>query len=303
MQVSDLAFEVGQASSISILEDWMTCTTRHRRDSRMGWRLMILVCLLMVLPAALRAQESEEFDQYKLRIGGFWFYSQPTGTVQGHVDQYPVNFQTDLGFSNYSTGLGFVDWKFTHKNHLYVQLVPLFSSKEYVLNRTITFQGQTFEVGAQVNSQLHAFFVAPGYQYDIIRRKRGHWGLAAQIDLFKSTAKISASGQVNGGGTVSGTRSASGALLAPIPVAGPQFRLYLTDSPRVFVEGNLYGMYFFGYGSFVSTAADLGVTLQKHISLNAGYQLASHLTVNGTEDRLALQLSQKGPVVGMEFSF
>jgi hypothetical protein len=37
--------------------------------------------------------------------------------------------------------------------------------------------------------------------------------------------------------------------------------------------------------------------------LNAGYQLASHLTVNGTQDRLALQLSQKGPVVGMEFSF
>jgi len=71
----------------------------------------------------------------------------------------------------------------------------------------------------------------------------------------------------------------------------------------VFIEGNVYGMYFFGYGSFVSSAGDLGVTLQKHITLNAGYQLASHLTVNGTQDRLALQLSQKGPVVGMEFSF
>jgi hypothetical protein len=33
--------------------------------------------------------------------------------------------------------------------------------------------------------------------------------------------------------------------LPPIPVAGPQFRLYLTDSPRVFVEGNVYGMYLF----------------------------------------------------------
>jgi hypothetical protein len=269
----------------------------------MYWRLIALVCLLLVVPVALRAQESEEFDQYKLRIGGFWFYSQPTGTMQGHADQYPVSFQRDLGFSAYSTGMGFLDWKFTHKNHLYVELVPLFSSKQFVLNRTITFQGQTFDVGAQVNSQLHAFFVAPGYQYDIIRRKRGHLGLAVQFDLFKSTAKISAIGQVNGGGTIVAGTSASGSLLAPIPVAGPQFRLYLTNSPRVFIEGNVYGMYFFGYGSFVSSAGDLGVTLQKHITLNAGYQLASHLTVNGTQDRLALQLSQKGPVVGMEFSF
>ncbi len=62
-------------------------------------------------------------------------------------------------------------------------------------------------------------------------------------------------------------------------------------------------MYFFGYGSFVSTAGDLGVPLQKHISLNAGHQLASHLTVNGAQDRLTVPLSQKGPFVGMEFSF
>jgi hypothetical protein len=62
-------------------------------------------------------------------------------------------------------------------------------------------------------------------------------------------------------------------------------------------------VYLFGYGRFVSTADDPGVTLTKHITLNAGYQLASHLTVNGTQNRLGLQLSLKGPLVGMEFSF
>ena len=123
------------------------------------------------------------------------------------------------------------------------------------------------------------------------------------MDLFKTNAKITALGSVSGGGSASGSYSASGSLLAPIPVAGPQFRLYLTNSPRVFVEGNVYGMYFFGYGSFVSTADTIGVTLNKHISINAGYQLASHLTVNGTSDRLGLQLSQKGAIAGMEFSF
>jgi len=56
-----------------------------------------------------------------------------------------------------------------------------------------------------------------------------------------------------------------------------------------------------GYGSFVSTAGDIGVKLSKHSSMNAGYSLASHLTVYGAQDRLSLQLSQKGPSVGMEF--
>jgi hypothetical protein len=263
----------------------------------------ITLLLLLAFPALLRAQQNEEFDQYKLRLEGFWFYSDPTGTIKSHADSVPVDFSKDLGFSNYSTFSGGIDWKFTHKNHIYLVLTPLFTSKQFTLSRTITFQGQTFNVGAHVNSDLHSFFVAPGYQYDVIRRRRGHLGLGVQVDLFKSTAKITAAASVSGGGTASGSYSASGSLLAPIPVAGPQFRLYLTNSPRLFVEGNFYGMYFFGYGSFVSTAATIGISVNKHISLNGGYQLASHLTVNGTQDRLALFLSQKGAVAGMELSF
>jgi hypothetical protein len=275
----------------------------HPLASTMRFLLGLAVLASVSVVFAGRASGQEEFDEYKLRLVGYWFFSNPTGTVQAHTDSVPVDFHRDLGFNSYSTGGGMVDWKFTHKNHFYVVLVPLFSSKQFILSRTITFQGQTFNVGAQVNSQLHAFYISPGYQYDIIRRRRGHLGLGVQMDLFKTNAKITAVGSVTGGGSASGSYSASGSLFAPIPVAGPQFRLYLTDSPRLFVEGNLYGMYFFGYGSFVSTAGDLGVTVNKHISLNAGYQLASHLTVNGTQDRLSLQLSQKGPVVGMEFSF
>lgn len=268
-------------------------------------RLLTLVTFvaLLAVPATVRGQASEEFDNYKVRLDTFWFYSYPTGTIQGQGDTVPVDFHKDLGFNPYSTFSGMVDWKFTRKNHFYLVIDPLFSSKTTTLNKTITFQGQTFEVGAQVNSELHAFFIAPGYQYDIIRRRRGHLGIGVQFDLFNSTAKISATGQVNGGGAVSGTASASGSLLAPIPVAGPQFRLYLTNSPRLFVEGNVYGMYFFGYGSFISTADTIGVTLSKHVSVNAGYQLASHLTVNGTSDRIGLRLSQQGALAGLEFSF
>jgi len=256
--------------------------------------------LLLALPVRLRAQQSSDFDEYKLRLDTYWFYSNPGGSVQGSSDEVPVDFQKDLGFNGYSTFAVRADWKFTHKNHFYVALSLFNTSRETILDRTITFRGQTFEVGTSVRSDLHAFLVAPGYQYDIIRRKRGHLGIGVQVDLFDTSAKITgAAGE--GGGVV----SAKGSLLAPIPVAGPDYRIYLTNSPRVFLAGNVYGMYFFGYGNFVSTTDVLGVTLNKHISLSAGYQLGSRLVVNNSAsaNRIGLRLTQQGAIAGAEFSF
>ena len=195
-----------------------------------------------------------------------------------------------------------MDWKFTRKNHLYVVGEALDQSRVATLRRTIVFQGQTFNVGLVTKASFSAPVIAPGYQYDFIRRKRGHLGLGVQIDVFNANASFFAAAQVNNNNQAV---SAKKSLLAPIPVAGPQFRFYLTNSPRVFVEGNLYGMYLFGYGNFISTTDNIGLTINKHLSLDAGYQLGSRLNVNvdTKNDRLGLNLTQKGPIVGLEVSF
>jgi hypothetical protein len=174
-----------------------------------------------------------------------------------------------------------------------------------VLQRTITYEGQTFNAGLTTHSQLSAPTIAPGYQYDIIRRKRGHLGLALQMNLINASATISSAAQVTGNGTHYDAISASASLLAPIPVAGPDFRLYLTNSPRLFVEGNLFGMYLFGYGNFISTAGDVGLSLTKHLSVNAGYQLGSRLIVtnNSASDRIGINLRQQGAIAGLQLSF
>jgi len=151
-------------------------------------------------------------------------------------------------------------------------------------------------------ANLSAPLIAPGYQYDIFRCRRWHLELAVQFNLFNSQASLFAPAQVN---TNNQVISAKKSLLVPIPVAGPHARFYLTNSPRVYVEGNLYGMYFFGYGNFVSTSDNVRVTLTKHLSVNAGDQLGSRLNVNvdRKKDRLGLSLTQKGPIVGAEVSF
>jgi hypothetical protein len=260
-----------------------------------------LVALASILAVPAFAQ-SEDFDSYKIRIDAGWVYSSPSGSLQGSADNGTIDLQKDLGFNGYSTVIGKVDWKFTRKNHLFFVATPFNTSHQTILNRTITFQGQTFNVGLTTQSNLRSNLYAPGYQYDIIRRKRGNFGLAVQMDLFDASAKISATAQAGNGGR---TQSASGSLLAPIPVAGPEFRLYLTNSPKLFIEGNVYGMYFGGYGNFVSTVGSLGYSLTKHISANVGYALGSRLVVtnNASSDRIGIRLTQQGALAGAEFSF
>lgn len=273
----------------------------HRSHLRGGVTLAILAFALVVTNVS--AQQSEEFDNYKLKIDAAWFYSNPTGTVKAQSDSQPIDFHRDLNFGSYSTFAGKIDWKFTHKNHFYVVIIPLWSSKTTTLSRDIIWDGNPIHVGSVVQSELHSVEAALGYQYDIIRRRRGHLGVAVQIDLFNTTAKIAAAAQVTGDGTQQAAVSASKSLLAPIPVAGPEFRLYLTNSPRVYLDGNVYGMYFFGYGNFISSAGDIGITLSQHVSVQAGYALGTRLDVKGTSSRIALDLTQKGPLVGLEFSF
>ena len=65
--------------------------------------LFVSSFLLLAFPAGLRAQQSDDFDQYKVRLDTYWFYSNPGGSDQGDSDEAPVDFQKDLGFNGYST--------------------------------------------------------------------------------------------------------------------------------------------------------------------------------------------------------
>jgi hypothetical protein len=277
-------------------------SSRYTDALRIGfWLLLMQLLLATVVPCV--AQNDTEFDSYKVRIEGFWFYSNPSGNIQGSTETGNIDLQKDLGFNSYSTFSGKLDWKFTHKNHFYLVGSSFDQTRQHMLTRSVVYQGHTFDVGLSTRAHLSAPMIAPGYQYDILRRKRGHLGLGVQIDLFDASAKLSAAAQVVNGMQHPAV-SASGSLLAPIPVAGPEFRLYLTNSPRVFVEGNLYGMYLFGYGNFLSTADDIGFAITKHLSVNAGYQLGSRLIVNNkNNDRIGIHLTQSGAIAGMELSF
>jgi len=123
------------------------------RLERFAFSLLVL-CAIAV--PKLAAQSTEEFDSYKLRLAGDWVYSTPTGTFQGSADtdKGAIDLTADLHFNSYSTLWAGLDWKFTHKNHIYVFGSRLTSSNETVLNRTIILAGKTFDAGLTVQGKL-----------------------------------------------------------------------------------------------------------------------------------------------------
>jgi hypothetical protein len=268
----------------------------------MGMRTKLLLAVTMfVVGAVAPCHAQDDLDNYKFRLDGDWWFSHPTGYfgAQGSNNYFHVNH--DFGFGNYSTFTGRADWHFKHKHHFLFTVSPVNNTKTHDLSRTIAFQGQTFDLGAQTTAKLRAYNFAPGYEYDIIRRNHGFFGIEADFNLLDTEASLRGTGTVNG---ITATRYASKSFFAPLPAVGPIFRWYpLHDSNRFSLFGSFRGMSFFGYGNFLASSGGINVGLTQHLMFQAGYQLGSRLSVHGTSDQIAVQLTQKGPTAGLEYSW
>lgn len=275
---------------------------QKRSTHALRWCLALLM-LLTTAPVARAGDQHDEFDSYKVRMDGSWFYSKPTGHFSSQGNTGLLDLSQDIGFRSYSSGLGKLDWKFTHKNHFYFVYSNFTQSKDVVLNRTITFQGQVFNINSAATGSLDSRIYIPGYQYDIIRRKSLTLGVQVQLNITDIAGKLFAGAQVNNG-IPQNAQFSSGRVRVPLPVAGPTIRWYLIpNSGRLFVDANVLGMYFFGYGNYVSSMGTLGFSLAKHIAIRGGYSLGSRYEIKTRNDRLGMTLSQHGALAGLEFSF
>jgi hypothetical protein len=270
-----------------------------RTINRSPVKVLVLACFLVSASSIARAEEGD-LDSYKLRTTASWWYSQPSGHFNGKNNTGEFDLSKDFHFGSYSTFTGTLDWRFKRKHHLLFSTSPVSYSKSATLLRTITFQGETYNVGTQATSDIHSFSFAPGYQWDFIRRNHGYVALLTQFYLLNTSAKLTGTVVVNG---QSATRSTSGSFLAPLPVIGLHGRWYPLDSNRLSLDGTFNGMYFFGYGDFYSARAIVGVGLSHHWKAIAGYQMGTRLSIHGGSNNIGIRLTQKGPVVGIEGSW
>jgi len=264
------------------------------------WALTLFVCLVA---GATSAAQEEEFDNSKSKLQLNCWVSAPSGYFNGKDGQGYFDLQRDFGFGNYATFSGKWDWRFKRKHHLLFAVNPVLSSTTSTINRTIEWQGQTFDAGASVESSVRSLIFTPGYQYDFLRRRSIWLGVLVNVNLTYTDAKLKASGAVTGGSSsASGSKQASGSLFVPLPAIGPVFRWYpIPHSAHFYLDGALTGMSFFGYGDFISANAVLGFPISRHWDARIGYIMGSRLKIHGSSDHIAIRLTQKGPVFGAEY--
>jgi hypothetical protein len=270
----------------------------------MGGRIKIILAVAILLVIGVEvgyASDSRDVDNYKWRVDGSWWFSHPSGTFGVSGSDNYLNLNQDFGFDSYSTFTGKIDYRFRRKHHLLFSFSPVNNSRTVIINRTIEFQGQTYDVGSQLSASLKSLNFSPGYQYDIVRTNHGFLGLEVDFNLLDTEATLSGSGSVNG---QVAARSSSKSFLAPLPTLGPTGRWYpLHNSNRLSLEGSARGMYFFGYGDFVTARGSIGVGLTNRLVLRAGYEMGSRLSIHGTADQIAVRNTQKGPTAGIEYSW
>jgi len=253
--------------------------------------------------AAAARSSDDEFDNSKCKLQLNGWASTPSGYFNGKNGNGYLDLQRDFGFGNYVTFAGKLDWRFKRKHHLLFVATPVISSRTTTLNRTITWQGQTYDVGARVNTDISSLFFTPGYQYDFFRFRQIWLGFLVNVNLAYTKATLKTTGSVTGGSaSAAATTSSSGSLFAPLPAIGPTFRWYpIPRSPRFYLDAALAGMTFFGYGNFVSGNAVLGFPIGHHWDARAGYLVGSRLKVKSSNSDIAIRLTQKGPVFGLEY--
>ena len=265
----------------------------------MGKALVLVFILFSVVPQV--HADGDDLDDYKWRGTAFWWFSRPSGFFDGKANSGSFDLRRDFGFGDYSTFTGNIDWRFKRKHHFIFGTSPVKSSRTVTLSRTISFQGETYNVGTQSTADIKSFAFVPGYQYDIIRRNHGYLALATQLNLLNTKATLSGTVTINGQNAM---RSSSGSVLAPLPIIGPRVRWYpLQNSNRLAFDGFLQGMYLFGYGDFWSGRGTVNIGLSHRWKLTTGYQLGTRLSIHGSNDRIGIRLTQKGPVAGLEASW
>jgi hypothetical protein len=274
--------------------------------NRTAWReLGKAAVLLLLLFCGLRPvfADGNEVDPDRLHVRANWWFSLPSGYFKssGREGGDQIDLHRDLGFGSYSTFSGSVDWRFARKHHLLLLASPVNSSRRTTLTRQIDWQGDTYDAGVTVDTDVHSFLFAPGYEWDFLRRSQWALGLMAQLNILDTSATITGTASVNG---QSATRTSKGSLIAPIPAVGPRVKFFpIPDSRKFDVDAGLQGMYLFGYGDFWAGRAMADFAFARHWYASAGYQLGTRLSVHGGENQIGIRLTQKGPVAGVMASW
>lgn len=259
-------------------------------------RIAVIACVLAVSAGAAEAQfnvsDPAPGENFNVEIGAMLW--QPTPTLIVQTGALAAFGSTRVDFVN---EFGIEDKRFTEyrivakagrKHKLRFGYIPIIYSETATLTRTITFGDRTFTVGTPTTADLEWKMWKAGYEWDIVARDRGFFGVIGELKYNEINASLT---------SAFGVEAAQ--AKAPVPTVGVIGRGYphkmvsitgeftgfkMPDSLSEEFEASLYDFDIYATVSF-----------GRHVGVQAGYR---SLTADYLVDEDAGELKMKGPYFG-----
>ena len=244
--------------------------------------LIFLFCMSPMTAIQTHAQEPEYIwsinnslwngpnvgEDYTIELtGGLW---EPTPAVVVSSEQFgilgsTIDFRRDLGLSRRQQPDFRLTFKTGRKHKLRVSVTPIAYSQQVQLEQPLVFQGIAYDVSETGSSALQWNAWRFGYEYDVISRDRGYFGLLFEAKYPQLEASLT-----------SPDAHEYVRAKAPIPAAGAILRLYPTRFTPVtaeFTGFKLPASYSDNYrAQYVEFDVFTTINLSRMIGVNLGYR-------------------------------
>jgi hypothetical protein len=170
--------------------------------------------------------------------------------------------------------------------------LPVRYDADAVIQRTITFRGQTFTIGAPATTEIKWDIWRFGYEWDFVSMDRGFVGVVGELKYNRLDASIDSPALA---------RAATTEQKAPVPTIGVAGRGYL--HPMISIGAEFTGLKW-DQDDFDATFLDFdlngAVTFGRYIGVQGGYR---SVTVDYFIDDDVGDLQLKGPYIGVIAKF
>lgn len=239
--------------------------------------------LTILAPLGL-AQE----EDFRIELTASAWRAAIEGTVQS--GGLPIALHGDLNLQDQWTFFGKLVLKPGRRHRINIEGSPYDFSGTSTLSRTITYNGRTYTFNDTVASEASLDYLFAGYQFDLISRDRGHFGLEAGGAYLNGTGTIRS--------LTTGTVAAHSQTLG-LPLAGAEFRIDLGPA-HLNVNGEAKGMSFDGFGNYFQGVVNVGAGFRR-VRFQAGYQyLNADIHENRSVNPAGIAPVMQGPIFSIQ---
>lgn len=236
-------------------------------------------------------------DKLRITLGGFYADTNTSVRVDANTALgAEVNFEDLLGLSNRKlVGEANLYWRFGERWRLGVDYFSINRSGNRTLTQNVTWNGQTFTVGTNVNSQSKISDLRTTVGYSVFKRSDKELGIGVGLHWTGLMFSMDASGV--------GAESKS--VTAPLPVLYMYSNVALTDTWAMSTRLDWLSLNYDKYsGSVRAVGFDFIYQPYTHVAFGVGWHaMILGLTVENPDSRMQARLGLQGPAANMSYSF